>query len=203
MPEYKARKVKACLECKSDDLVILSDKWQQCNDCSKKMVRELEAKVRTNSYMCDGELPEEVILNHGWHNHDKIGGTMEYLAPILEQIGLTGNTDVVKLVRCHSIVHAKMHQEFQSDRASAEESKQVSHYENNLVEEFGADPFKLDFEESLMAMFGNKKVAMMAILLSAADDRGKTTPIIEEGFTDEFIDGLIERIKNYEIKIGE
>lgn len=198
VPTLRERKVTHCFSCKSDDLTSTSDKWQVCNDCGKYLPHKLDAKDNTNCYVCKARLPEASVLQHGWHGHDAKGGSKEFLWPILAKIdGLNESMkeDILKLVRCHSIVHALMHREFESSRANAEANKQHSIHRETF-EEFGFNPFEGSFKDGLMGLFANSQLATVAILLSTADDRGKSTEIQEEKFPEEFIRALVAQLQD-------
>lgn len=197
VPVLKEKIVRNCFACKSEDLQATSDKWQKCNDCGKYLPFKLEEKENTNCYICKAQLPQESVLQHGWHGHDELGGSRDFLDIYLNKIqGLSEEekNDITKIVRYHSLVHALMHREFQSSRANAEANKQHSMHRSDF-KDLGFNPFEKAFEEALTLLLGNRNLAIVAVLLSASDDQGKISDIEEERFTLDFINSLILRLK--------
>jgi hypothetical protein len=165
---------------------------QLCCDCGKVMPFISEEKENKICYFCNGDLSENIIIQHGWHNHDKIGSEYDFLMPICKEIGLEDDFEKIRrFVRYHSIVHARIHKEFNSKRYMNEKNKKQSVYKYNLTEEFGFDPFSFDFKDTMYKFFHEKELIIGAILLSCADDNGKISPISEDKFSDEFVDFLI------------
>lgn len=194
VPSLEEKRVISCRSCKSSRLTTISDDFQVCDDCGECNVRILKRKEIVNCYFCKAVLPNEVVTQHGWHGHDTVGASPEVLDPILELIGLPSNEAIRKMVRFHSLVHARIHMEKNSNRAKAEAKKKQSMHHGGFNEELGFDPFALPFAEALTRVFGDPKIAMAAVLLSAADDKGKESPIVEDGFSEEFVDGLIAQL---------
>ena len=199
VPAWEARVIKKCIHCNSDQLSINNDKWQICNDCGKWSPKVSEARDNTNCYVCKADLPEESILQHGWHGHDFKGAEPEYLNPVLDQIGIEGEDrdKMMAMIRYHSLVHALMHFALKTNRAEADGNKQSGWMSSRArnIDTYGFDPFEMPFEQALSKLFdGNKTMMLIAVLLSYADNHGKESDIIEDSFDEEFLNDLVERI---------
>jgi len=134
----------------------------------------------THCYQCKQKLPIDIVLQHGWHGHEIVGGSKEYLFPILDKIGIKDDLsreEIRLMVRWHSLVHAMLHVDFSTTRG-ANEAESILY----KADELGFNPLEMTFQDFMKNLFpdSSRNVRVGAVLLSRADELGKISDIYDE-----------------------
>lgn len=153
-----------------------------CSKCHRP-----NALRHTHCYACGFRLPDDVMCQHGWHNHEKVGGSSEYLDPVLDIIGIENDAvraEIMKMVRWHSLTHAMLHLEFETARATEEKK-----YLHEKADELGFDPSEMSYAEFMDNLYPDSSLGVKvgATLLSYADELGKVTDIPGDEITQDEI----------------
>lgn len=167
------------------DSIVLKYRYL-CSKCHRP-----NGTKRTHCHTCGFKLPLDVMAQNGWHGHDRLGGSEEYLAPVLNVIGISDpltREEIRKMVRWHSLVHAMLHLHFVTPRAE-NERKDIGRNNDDL----SFDPSGMNCVEVVNRIFEGSSLGVKvgAILLSVADEHGKISDIQGDIITDHQVHDLI------------